>query len=122
MSFIGNESVLTAAAAACASDQGKFLQLHSALFATQPASENSGTWTNARLIALGNSVGITSNKYADCVNNGQYLDWTKNVEDYAGKANINSTPTILINGTPIAQTAYLNSSALEAAFTAAGIK
>ncbi len=50
------------------------------------------------------------------------LNWTKNVEDYAGKANINSTPTVLINGKPIAQNTYLNATAFQAAFAAAGVK
>jgi len=121
MSFIGNESVLTAAAAACASDQGKFLQLRNAIFANQ-ATENSGVWTNTKLIVMGATLGISSKKYAECINSGQYLNWTKNVEDYAGKANINSTPTVLINGKPIAQNTYLNATAFQAAFVAAGVK
>ena len=121
MSFIGNESVLTAAAAACASDQGKFLQLRNAIFANQ-ATENSGVWTNTKLIVMGATLGISSKKYAECINSGQYLNWTKNVEDYAGKANINSTPTVLINGKPIAQNTYLNATAFQAAFAAAGVK
>lgn len=122
MSFIGNESVVMAAASACASDQGKFLQMRAALFANQAANENSGIWSNAKLIVLGHSLGIASTKYDECINNGQYLNWTKNVEDYAGKANINSTPTVLINGKPIAQNTYLNATAFQAAFTAAGVK
>ena len=121
MSFIGNESVLTAAASACASDQGKFLQLRNAIFANQ-ATENSGVWTNTKLIVMGATLGISSKKYAECINSGQYLNWTKNVEDYAGKANINSTPTVLINGKPIAQNTYLNATAFQAAFAAAGVK
>lgn len=122
MSFIGNESVVMAAASACASDQGKFLQMRAALFANQAANENSGIWSNAKLIVLGHSLGIASTKYDECINNGQYLNWTKNVEDYAGKANINSTPTVLINGKPIAQNTYLNATAFQAAFAAAGVK
>ena len=122
MSFIGNESVITAAASACASDQGKFLQMHSAIFANQGANENSGVWTNTKLIVMGATLGITSKKYTECINSGQYLNWTKNVEDYAGKANINSTPTVLINGKPIPQNTYLNSAAFQAAFSSAGVK
>jgi protein-disulfide isomerase len=122
MSFIGNESVLTAAASACASDQGKFLQMRTALFANQSVNENSGIWSNTKLIVLGHSLGIASTKYDECINNGQYLNWTKNVLDYAGKANINSTPTVLINGKTIAQNTYLNAAAFQSAFAAAGVK
>ena len=37
MSFIGPESVLAAAAGACAADQGKFLEMHSVLYQNQAA-------------------------------------------------------------------------------------
>lgn len=122
MSFIGNESIVTANAAACASDEGKFLEMHTALYQNQPQTENSGYWTNAHLIQLGHSIGITSAKYDSCVNNGTYLDWVKNVENGAAAKNINSTPTVLINGKAIAQADYLDPAAFTAAFTAAGVK
>ena len=122
MTFIGPESILTAAAAACASDQGKFIQMHTVLYQNQAATENSGVWTNAKLILLGQTLGITSSSYSKCINDGQYLNWTKNVENYAGTQNINSTPTVLINGKAIAQSAYLDPAAFTAAFKAAGVK
>ena len=122
MSFIGPESVTTAAASACAADQGKFLDFHKALFQNQPATENSGYWTNATLIKLGNSVGISSSKFADCINNGSYLNWTKNIENDAAAKNVNSTPTVFINGKAIAQSAYLDPAAFALAFSAAGVK
>jgi protein-disulfide isomerase len=57
MTFIGPESILAAAAAACAVDSGKFLEMHMALYENQPAKENSGTWTNAALKKIATSVG-----------------------------------------------------------------
>jgi protein-disulfide isomerase len=121
MSFIGTESILTANAAACASDQGKFLEMHAALYNNQPATENSGFWTQASLVALGKSIGITSSKYASCVNNGVYLNWTKNIEADAAAKNVNSTPTVMINGKLLAQADYLDANAFAAAFKAAGV-
>jgi protein-disulfide isomerase len=121
MSFIGPESVLTANAAACASDQGKFLEMHTALYQDQPASENSGSWTNAKLVQLGQSLGISSPKYASCVNSGTYLGWVKNIEADAAAKNVNSTPTVMINGKLLAQADYLDPAAFAAAFKAAGV-
>lgn len=97
LSFLGTESVLAANAAACSADEGKFLALHKMLYQTQPR-ENSGAWTNESLVAAGDSVGIASKKYDECVTTGQYSGWINNVSAAAAKANVNSTPTVFING------------------------
>ena len=97
LSFLGTESVLAANAAACSADEGKFLALHKMLYQTQPR-ENSGAWTNESLVAAGESVGITSESYKKCVNNGEYAGWVNNVAAAAAQEDVNSTPTIFING------------------------
>ncbi len=122
ITLLGPESALTAAAAACASDQGKFLDYHAALFQNQPASENSGAWTNDKLVLIGHSIGITSAKFDTCVKSGQYTQWAMNVESDASAKNINSTPTVLLNGTVVPPQAELNLAALKNLFKAAGVK
>lgn len=97
LSFLGRESVAAANAGACAVDEGKFLQFHSALYVNQPA-ENSGAWSNSALASIGAAVGIKSQKFASCVNGGQYADWVGNVAAEGAKRNINSTPTVFVNG------------------------
>lgn len=97
LSFLGTESILAANAAACASDQDKFLAFHKAFYANQPA-ENAGAITAEFLKTLGVSVGIDTPKFAACVDNGGYADWVKNVAEAGAKANVNSTPTIFVNG------------------------
>lgn len=97
LSFIGTESIIAANAAACSADEDKFLALHKMLYQTQP-KENSGAWTNEALVAAGGSVGIKSKSYKECVTNGTYADWVSNVQASAAKANVNSTPTVFING------------------------
>jgi hypothetical protein len=97
LSFLGTESILAANAAACASDQDKFLAFHKAFYANQP-TENSGAVTAEFLKTLGVSIGIDTPKYAACVDNGGYADWVKNVAEAGAKANVNSTPTIKVNG------------------------
>ena len=67
LSFIGAESAYLANAAACSADENKFLQMHTALYANQAASENSGKWNAITLIAAGVNIGIKSTNYATCV-------------------------------------------------------
>ena len=55
LSFLGPESVLAANAAACSSDENKFLGFHKAFYANLPA-ENSGAVTADYLVALGQGV------------------------------------------------------------------
>jgi protein-disulfide isomerase len=114
LSFIGTESVLAANAAACSADEGKFLALHKMLYQTQP-KENSGAWTNEALVAAGGSVGIKSKTYKECVTNGTYADWVTNVQASAAKQNVNSTPTVFINGKEADRNSYYDPALFAAA-------
>ena len=115
LSFLGTESILAANASACAADEDKFLAFHKAFYANQPA-ENSGAITAEFLKAIGVSVGIDSAKFAACVDNGGYSDWVKNVAEAGAKANVNSTPTVFVNGKEINRnTDYFNLEAFQKA-------
>jgi protein-disulfide isomerase len=115
LSFLGPESIAAANAAACSADEGKFLEYHKALLISQP-KENSGAWTNASLAAAGQSVGITSQKFTNCVTKGEYADWVQNVATEGAKANVNSTPTVLINGKELTRgNAYYDRAQFQAA-------
>ena len=108
LSFLGTESILAANASACAADEDKFLAFHKAFYTNQPA-ENAGAINATFLKALGASIGITSDKFAKCVDDGGYYDWVKNVGEAGSKANVNSTPTVFINGKEIDRnTEYFN--------------
>ena len=122
MTFIGPESILAAAAAACAADDGKFLDMHAALYNNQPAHENSGAWTNSVLKLLAIGAGDTSKSVSTCIDSGKYINWTKNVEADAAKQNVNATPTMFINGKQLIQSHYLDLVALKADFAAVGVK
>jgi protein-disulfide isomerase len=100
LSFLGPESSLAANAGACASDENKFLGFHKAFYQTQP-TENSGAVTADYLVALGQGVGITSAKFKSCVTNLDYKEWVNNVAASGGDKNINSTPTVFVNGKEI---------------------
>ena len=122
ITLLGPESALTAAASACASDQGKFLDYHMALYKNQPTAENSGYWTNEKLALIGHSIGITSAKFDTCINTGKYATWATNVETDATAKNINSTPTVLLNGKSIPPQAEQDLASLKNLFKAVGVK
>jgi protein-disulfide isomerase len=108
LSFLGPESQLAANAAGCAADQGKFLDFHKLLFANQP-SENAGTWSTSFFSNLSLVLGISDKAYDTCVAKNQYKDWVVNVANEAASRNINSTPTVLINGKEIDRNVAYNS-------------
>ena len=116
LSFLGDESVRAANASACAADQGKFIQFHNGLYANQPRSENSGEWSNDRLIEIGANVGVSGDKFESCVNNLEYEGWVAKSAEAAAKSNVNSTPTVFVNGKEInRQTDYMSASNFKAA-------
>jgi protein-disulfide isomerase len=108
LSFLGPESQLAANAAGCAADQGKFIQFHKLLYANQPP-ENSGAWTSSYFTTLSLGLGILSKDYDKCIANNEYKDWVVNVANEGAKRNINSTPTVFINGKEIDRNKAYNS-------------
>jgi protein-disulfide isomerase len=101
LSFLGQESVRAANAGACANDEDKFLDYHLGMYANQPATENSGTWTNDRIIGIAEASGIKSDSFSSCVKDGKYLGWVSKVAEAGSKSGVNSTPTIFVNGKEI---------------------
>jgi protein-disulfide isomerase len=116
LSFLGPESVNAANAAACAADEGKFLEYHRLLMMNQK-QENSGAWSNNFLASLGQTAGITSQKFSSCVNKGDYVGWVSNVAAAGANANVNSTPTVFVNGKEIDRNAseYFDAAKFKAA-------
>ena len=132
LTFIGerssngvNESIIAANAAACAMDEGKFLEMHELIYQNQGA-ENTGRYSKEFMIMLGIQAGLSSAKYQDCVSNGKYDDWTQASASYAAVKNVNSTPTITVNGKELSRETpdndYNNPAKFQAALAAAGIK
>ena len=123
MTFIGPESILAANAAACAADENEFVDMNLALFQNQASSENSGKWQNESLLNLGKSVGINSAKFEKCIKDGNYVKWTGNVSAASANANVNSTPTIFVNGKQLDRnTEYGDPVKFRAALAAGGVK
>ncbi|MGZ4783593.1 MAG: DsbA family protein [Oryzihumus sp.] len=105
MSFLdaklGNDSsVRAAAAAACAADQGKFLDYHGVVYANQPAQEGAG-YTDADLMGFASKAGLSGSAlttWTKCFDAKAHLGYAKDVETAAEKAGVFSTPTLKLNG------------------------
>jgi protein-disulfide isomerase len=61
-------------------------------------------------------VGITSQKFTNCVTSGKYADWVSNVAAAGANRNVNSTPTVFINGKELTRgNAYYDRALFQAA-------
>ena len=98
LSFLGDESVRAANASFCAADEGQYIDFHKALYRVQSPLENSGFWSNETLVAIGSKVGITSEKFTKCVNDGQKVDLVKANYESMPKYGVQGTPTVFIDG------------------------
>jgi protein-disulfide isomerase len=117
-----NSSTRSANAASCASDAGKFLEYHRAVFAAQPVPEGSG-YTDAQLTAFAKTAGITGNAlttWQRCTSSGQHAVYVTDVQTAGEKAGVFSTPTVKLNATDI--TKNLTSPASLVAVVAAATK
>jgi len=90
-------STRSAAAAAAAAEGGKFTEYHRVLFDNQPAEGSDGL-TDAKLIELGRSVGLTDQAFADAVTDKTYWAWATKVTDLASSRGVTGTPTVLVGG------------------------
>jgi len=109
LSFIGTESKVAANAAACAADEDKFVAFHNGLYKQQASTENSGKWNTDFMIAFGATIGLQSEQYQSCVRDGAYSGWVENVAKDGAAKNVNSTPTVFVNGKELDRnTQYFN--------------
>lgn len=98
-----DSSARSANAAACAADAGKVMQYHSAVFAAMPAQEGVG-YTDAQLTEFANTSAITGEAFTTwqkCTSSGQHDQYVADVQDSSGRAGVNSTPTVKLNGTEV---------------------
>jgi len=95
--FIGPESLRSAEAAYCAGDQEKFWDMHDLIFANQEG-ENQGAFTDKRLRAFAEKLGLEMGAFNDCFSSSKYADKVKQDGLEGAKAGVQSTPSFLING------------------------
>jgi protein-disulfide isomerase len=120
---LGNDSSNRAAnAAACASDAGRFMPYHGAVFAGQPAKEGQG-YTDAQLTSFATAAGITGSAldtWQKCYDNRTHNQYVESVQTQSDMVGINGTPTIKINGRTLELSALTSPQALADAVKAAG--
>jgi protein-disulfide isomerase len=106
-------STRAGAAVAAAADQGKLVQYLEALYKAQPPEQSAGL-TDAQLIEIGRSVGITSDQFANAVNSGKYRDWITYVTSKADERGVQGTPTVFVDGHQIDNTVTALETAVDA--------
>lgn len=92
------ESKDAALAAYCAGDQNKFWDMHAHIFANA-LGEDVGSFTDERLKAIGEQVGLDMNQFNSCYDSGKYEDRIQQDFEDGQAANINGTPGFLVTYT-----------------------
>lgn len=85
-------------AAACVGTSG-FAAFHQALYAAQPAEGSAGL-SDSRLTELARDAGADG-QVAGCISGREYGHWVASATDEASRRGVNSTPTVLVNGSPL---------------------
>jgi protein-disulfide isomerase len=94
---ITKESHQAANASMCAMAQGRFWDYHDILFANQGV-ENGGNFTDKRLQAFAESLGLDMTAFNKCFKANTYSSEIEADYQEGVAAGVNSTPTVLLNG------------------------
>ena len=95
--FLGLESATAAEAAYCAGDQGQFWAYHDIIFLNW-TGEGEGDFSQARLDAYAEALGLDVKAFSDCLENGKYQYEVEEDVTNANADGIHATPSFLING------------------------
>lgn len=90
-----------AAVVADAAGRDAFLAFHGALFADQPREGSPGL-SDAQLIALAGRAGAGGAGVATGIRGLRFGAWAARVTDQASMDGVTGTPTVLVDGTPLA--------------------
>lgn len=96
--FIGAESGQAAEAAYCAGDQGKFWEMHDIIFANQ-TGENVGAYTDRRLVAFAEKLGLNMSDFNDCFNSSKYANLIDEDMKNGITSDIQATPSFIMTYT-----------------------
>jgi protein-disulfide isomerase len=98
----GKESDQAANAAMCASEQDKFWEMHSILYANWNG-ENQGAFNDRRLQAMAESLGLDMDAFNSCFNANTYEAEIQADLDLGEQWGVSGTPTIFVNGQRVGQ-------------------
>ncbi len=94
------ESDLAANASMCASEQEKFWEMQSIIFANWEG-ENLGNLSDRRLQAMADSIGLDMRAFNDCFNANKYEEEIQADFDLGQEMGVTGTPTVFVNGTQV---------------------
>ncbi len=97
MAVIGDESVLAAAAAECANEQGTFWPYHDKLFEEQ-RGENNGAFSFDRLKSFAADLRLNQTVFDGCLDSTRTQQVVFDETKAGTEAGVTSTPTFFING------------------------
>ena len=94
------ESTWAGEAAYCAGDQGKYFQMHDAIYAASTGpQEETGKYTKANLEIIAQSIpGLDQAKFKSCLENDTYITAIQASTSAAFSAGIQGTPAFFVNG------------------------
>jgi protein-disulfide isomerase len=98
--FRGPEAVRAAEAAACAADQGAYWRFHDTLFLNQSGPNS---FSDARLKQMAETLGLDTTAFNQCLDSGEKRAGVEASIAEAQAQGVDSTPTIFINGTEVAE-------------------
>ncbi len=79
-------------AAECAEEQGRFWEMHRAMFANQSKLET------AQLVETAAGLGLESERFKECLDSGKYSSEVQNDFNDGQRYGVTGTPTFFING------------------------
>jgi len=91
---------------------------HKALYENQPAEGSAGL-PDTRLVSLATAAGAPQASVQSALDTKRFVGWTGQVTDAMSKAGLQSTPTVLVNGTKVTFTGGFDPAQLKAAVDAA---
>lgn len=100
--FLGQQSVWTAEASECASEQGKFWEYHDWLYQNQAPETNLAYYSKANLVKYAGKIsGINTGQFASCLNTDKYSKRVTDDLNLGNSSGVTGTPTFFINGAEI---------------------
>jgi protein-disulfide isomerase len=113
------ESDQAANASMCASEQDKFWEYHDILFANQNG-ENIGGFSNRRLQAFAETLGLNMDTFNSCFEDSKYWDEIRQDVALAQTRAVTGTPTVFVNNQILSGFSYpIVQSAIETALATA---
>jgi protein-disulfide isomerase len=91
------ESDQSANASMCAMEQGRFWDYHDIVFANWDG-ENRGAYSDKRLVAFAESLGLDMEQFNACFEENEYKDWISQDQADGTAAGVTGTPSVFVDG------------------------